>query len=51
LLHGKTQGRKDLAERFHVNERSIQRDMKILRFFLAEQRLPQELILSKGGSS
>lgn len=35
LLHGKTLGKKELAERFHVTERSIQRDMEVMRFFLA----------------
>ena len=47
LLHGKTLGKKELAERFHVTERSIQRDMEVMRFFLAEQRLPQELVYDK----
>ena len=47
LLHGRMPGRKELAQRFHVTERSIQRDMEDLRFFLAEQRLPQELVYDK----
>lgn len=36
-----------LAEEFDVSERSIQRDMESLRCFLAEQAMPQEIILDR----
>lgn len=36
-----------LAEEFGVSPRSIQRDMESLRCFLAEQAMPQEIILDR----
>ncbi|MBD5155748.1 MAG: WYL domain-containing protein [Oscillibacter sp.] len=36
-----------LAQEFGVSERSIQRDMESLRCFLAEQAMPQEIILDR----
>ena len=35
-----------LAQEFGVTERSIQRDIEALRNFLAEQRLPWEIVLA-----
>lgn len=36
-----------LAQEFGVSERSIQRDIESLRCFLAEQAMPQEIILDR----
>ncbi len=47
LLRGKHLTKEALAERFGVTPRSIQRDMDDLRFFLAEQGLPQELLYDR----
>lgn len=48
LTKGKTLSKKDLAEQFHVTERSIQRDLEMLRCFLADQDTGQELIYDRG---
>ena len=47
LLRGKSLSKKELSERFHVAPRSIQRDMDLLRCFLAEQGTTQELIYDR----
>lgn len=47
LAHGDVLTKKDLALRFHVTERSIQRDISALRCFLAEEGLEQDVIFDK----
>ena len=47
LSGGETISRAALAQKYHVSLRSIQRDMESLRCFLAEQRMPQEIVYSK----
>lgn len=40
LANGETLKKKELAQHFHVTERSIQRDIEALRCFFAEERTP-----------
>lgn len=47
LAEGEILRKKDLAERFHVTERSIQRDMESLRAFCAGQGLRREIIYDR----
>lgn len=51
LADGEVLRKKELAQRFHVTERSIQRDMESLRIFCAGQGLRQEIVYdrAKGG--
>ena len=44
LVGGDILSKKELAQHFHVTERSIQRDMEALRCFFAEQGLRQDII-------
>ena len=44
LVNGEILDKKPTAEEYHVSVRSIQRDMETLRYFIAEQGLPQEII-------
>lgn len=44
LVNGETVGKKELAEKYHVSERSIQRDIESLRCFFAEELLDQDVI-------
>lgn len=44
LLHGDGIQKRKAAQRFGVNERSIQRDIEVLRNFFAEQDPPMEVI-------
>ena len=44
LVGGGILKKSELAQRFHVTERSIQRDMESLRCFFAEQMLAQDII-------
>lgn len=44
LVSGGILKKSELAQRFHVTERSIQRDMESLRCFFAEQMLAQDII-------
>ena len=44
LVNGEVLSKKELAQRFQVTERSIQRDMEALRCFFAEQSLSQDVI-------
>lgn len=44
LANGESLGKRELAERYHISDRSIQRDMESLRCFLAEQSLAQEIV-------
>ena len=47
LLHGDVLRKKELAQQFHVTERSVQRDMESLRCFFAEQGLQQDIVYDK----
>lgn len=47
LVNGDTLSKQELAQQFHVTERSIQRDMESLRCFFAEQGLGQDVIYDK----
>ena len=44
LVNGETIGKKELAGKYHVSERSIQRDIESLRCFFAEELLDQDVI-------
>lgn len=48
LVSGDVLMKKELAQQFHVTERSIQRDMESLRCFFAEQGLRQDIVYDKG---
>lgn len=43
LVNGETISKAELSERYHVSERSIQRDMESLRCFIANQSLAQDI--------
>ena len=43
LVQGDFLRKRELAQQFHVTERSIQRDMESLRCFFAEQGLRQDI--------
>lgn len=47
LAQGEAFTKKELAQHFHVTERSIQRDLGALRCFLAEQDIDQEIVYDK----
>lgn len=47
LVNGETLEKKELAQHFHVTERSIQRDIEALRCFFAEQGLLQDVVYDK----
>ena len=47
LADGAVLRKKELAQRFHVTERSIQRDIESLRVFCAEQGVRQEIIYDR----
>lgn len=49
LVSGDVLRKRDLAQQFHVTERSIQRDMESLRCFFAEQGLQQDIVYDKQG--
>lgn len=44
LVNGEILKKKELAQHFHVTERSIQRDMEALRCFFTEQGLLQDVV-------
>lgn len=44
LVNGEAISKAELSERYHVSERSIQRDMESLRCFIADQSLAQDII-------
>ena len=44
LVNGDTLRKKELAQQFHVTERSVQRDMESLRCFFTEQGLQQDIV-------
>ena len=47
LVSGDVLPKKELAQQFHVTERSIQRDMEALRCFFAEEGLQQDIIYDR----
>ena len=47
LVQGEALTKKELAQEFHVTERSIQRDLGALRCFLEEQDVGQEIVYDK----
>lgn len=47
LVNGSILNKAELAQRFHVTERSIQRDIEALRCFFAEQMLSQDIIYDR----
>ena len=47
LANGETLKKKELAQHFHVTERSIQRDIEALRCFFAEEGLLQDVVYDK----
>lgn len=47
LVNGDILRKKELVQRFHVTERSIQRDMEALRCFFAEEGLQQDIIYDR----
>lgn len=47
LVNGEILMKKELAQHFHVTERSIQRDIEALRCFFAEQGLLQDVVYDK----
>lgn len=47
LVNGKVLTKAELAQRFHVTERSIQREVESLRPFLAEQMAAQNIVYDR----
>lgn len=47
LSQGKAATKKELAQQFHVTERSIQRDLGVLRCFLEEMEARQQIVCDK----
>lgn len=47
LVNGEILKKKELAQHFHVTERSIQRDIEALRCFFAEKELFQNIVYDK----
>ena len=47
LVNGEIVRKKDMAQQFHVTERSVQRDVESLRCFFAEQGLQQDILYDK----
>lgn len=47
LVNGDILRKKELAQQFHITERSVQRDMESLRCFFAEQGLQQDIVYDK----
>ena len=47
FVGGAVLNKADLAQQFHVTQRSIQRDIESLRCFFAEQELPQDIVYDK----
>ena len=44
LVNGAVLQKSELAHRFHITQRSVQRDIESLRFFFAEQMLAQDIV-------
>lgn len=51
LVSGEILKKKELAQHFHVTERSIQRDIEALRCFFAEEGLLQDVVYDKKARS
>ena len=49
LVNGEVLSKQELAQKFGVTERSIQRDIGSLRCFITEQGLPQEIFYDRNG--
>lgn len=47
LVNGEVLKKKELAQRFHVTERSIQRDLEALHLFFAEEGLAQDVVYDR----
>lgn len=47
LARGDVLTKKELARQFHITERSVQRDLGVLRCFLAEQNIGQDIVYDK----
>ena len=47
LVNGEVLKKKELAQHFHVTERSIQRDMEALHCFFAEEGLAQDVVYDR----
>ena len=47
LVNGEILNKKELAQCFHVTERSIQRDIEALRCFFADQGMIQDVVYDK----
>ncbi len=47
LARGAVLRKKELAEKFHVKERSVQRDLSALRCFLAEENMGQDVVYDR----
>ena len=44
LVNGEVLSKKEMADKFHITERSVQRDVEALRCFFQEQGLNQNVI-------
>lgn len=47
LVNGAVLQKSELAQRFHITQRSVQRDIESLRFFFAEQMLAQDIVYDR----
>ena len=47
LVCGKVLTKQELAERFQITQRSVQRDMEALCCFFAEERMPQNVVYDR----
>lgn len=47
LVNGKVLTKAELVQRFHVTERSIQRDVESLHLFIAEQMAAQDIVYDR----
>lgn len=47
LVNGEILSKKEMADQFHITERSVQRDVEALRCFFQEQGLSQDVILDR----
>ena len=44
LVNGEILSKKEMADRFHITERSVQRDVEALRCYFQEEGLNQDVI-------
>lgn len=47
LVNGETLSKRELAQKFNVTERSVQRDIEALRYFFADQGVRQDVIYDR----